>query len=454
MRCSVLLLVLVPFFFASTASATTWHVPGDAPTIQAGIDSATAGDTVLVACGTYFEHGVSMKSGVCVRSVTGEPDCVTVDAEQLDRVFICEGVGDAASIEGITITGGLLPQNDIGGGILCLDSDLAISDCCITQNQAGGGGGVFCGRSSVAITGCVFHENVGDGVGAGGLRLNSCQGTVTDCIFASNWAVDGGGMFIRGHSSPLITHCLFVDNVAQFWGGGIACDQSTPTIRHCTLVDNEASATGGGIWYTYDVTMRIENTIVAFRREGGGIPEFPNTGHPSELSIGCCDVFGNAEGDYTGELDDQTGISGNFSSNPLFCDIAGGDFTIAENSPCLPGNHPYGYDCDLIGAYGQGCGVVSVNDGAMASVKPILHAFPNPFRDSIALSYLVGTHGSVVSVFDISGRPVTSYDVARPAGTITWDGMTLAGHPAAPGTYFVRLRAGGTTETRRIVLIR
>jgi len=451
---SVFLLGLVSFFLAGAASATTWHVPADAPTIQAGIDSASAGDIVLVACGTYYEHGVSMKSGVCLRSETGEPDCVTIDAEQLGRVIICENLTGATSIEGLTITGGLLPPTDIGGGILCLDSELAMTDCLITLNQAGGGGGAFCARSSVTITGCVFSENIGDGVGAGGLRLSTCQGTVSDCVFASNWSIDGGGIYIRAGSTPLITHCLFVDNEAQFWGGAIACDQSAPIIRHCTLVDNEAGHTGGGIWYTYEVTITIENTIVAFSREGGGICEFPNTGHPSEYAISCCDVFGNAEGDYTGDLEKQTGISGNFSLNPLFCDVAGGDFTVGENSPCLPGNHPYGYECDLIGAYGQGCGAVSVSDGAMASVKPILHASPNPFRNSIAMTYLAGTHGSVVSIFDISGRLVTSYDVASPAGTITWDGTTLSGHAAAPGTYFIRLEARGATETRRVILAR
>jgi hypothetical protein len=34
------------------ASATAWNVPFDAPTIEAGLDSASAGDTVLVAAGT------------------------------------------------------------------------------------------------------------------------------------------------------------------------------------------------------------------------------------------------------------------------------------------------------------------------------------------------------------------------------------------------------------------
>ena len=52
--------LILSVLFSSPLFANTWHVPVDAPTIQAGVDAASAGDTVLVACGTYFEHDIVM----------------------------------------------------------------------------------------------------------------------------------------------------------------------------------------------------------------------------------------------------------------------------------------------------------------------------------------------------------------------------------------------------------
>jgi hypothetical protein len=49
------------------AGGQVWHVPGDYPTIQAAVDSANEGDTILVAPGVYSEHVAVSKSGLTLR---------------------------------------------------------------------------------------------------------------------------------------------------------------------------------------------------------------------------------------------------------------------------------------------------------------------------------------------------------------------------------------------------
>ena len=97
------LLLSVALIVPVVTTATTWYVPTDATTIQAGIDSAATGDTVLVACGTYFKFEIIMKSGVCLRGETGDPECVVVDAQGQGSVFECDDADSTTLLEGLTI---------------------------------------------------------------------------------------------------------------------------------------------------------------------------------------------------------------------------------------------------------------------------------------------------------------------------------------------------------------
>ena len=76
---------------AFSAHSITIHVPGDRSTIQAGIDGAVDGDTILVADGTYTGDGNKdidfTGKAIVVISENGTENCV-IDCEDDGRGFI------------------------------------------------------------------------------------------------------------------------------------------------------------------------------------------------------------------------------------------------------------------------------------------------------------------------------------------------------------------------------
>jgi hypothetical protein len=145
--------------------------------------------------------------------------------------------------------------------------------------------------------------------------MYACGGVVSGNTVVGNVAGITGGLALLGGQAPLVERNILAGNLAG-GSGGIGCDGIT----------------------------------------------FP--------AITCNDVWDNVPTNYGG-CPDQTGRDGNFSACPSFCHAETGDLHLCDLSPCLPGKHPEGYDCGLIGAWGEGCscGPTSTESATWGSIK-------------------------------------------------------------------------------------
>lgn len=221
--------------------------PADFHTIQAAIDAAAWGDTVLAAQGTYNENiNVKGKNITLTSTEPNDPDVVAatvIHGDGAASVVTFSGTEESmCKLCGFTIKGGCAIEPAHGGGIQGNGTSARITNCHITENMAyRKGGGLFdCDGS---ITNCrVTHNSLTSLATTEGAGLNSCDGPITNCTIAHN--TSAGGMYGSGVGGALynchgpITNCTITSNLSGGNGGGLYdCDGP---ISNCTIADNKA----------------------------------------------------------------------------------------------------------------------------------------------------------------------------------------------------------------------
>ncbi len=133
-------------------------VPDDYSTIQAAIDAAISGDTIIIDPNTYTGPGNrDLDFGgkaITVRSINPNDPCVVaatiIDcngsaAEPHRGFFFNSGEGSDSILDGLAIINGYgpavsFPENSGGGGIFCYASSPTIRNCVIRDCSTAGGG--------------------------------------------------------------------------------------------------------------------------------------------------------------------------------------------------------------------------------------------------------------------------------------------------------------------------
>ncbi|HUU70222.1 MAG TPA: right-handed parallel beta-helix repeat-containing protein [Planctomycetota bacterium] len=206
------------------------NVPRDYPTIQAGIDAAMTGDTVLVDDGVYTGPGnrdITFRGkSITVRSANGPWKCI-IDCELAGRGFhFRQGERPEAVLEGFAIRNGYVPaswpQLSLGGGIVCEASSPTIRRNIITGNR---GCGIYCrGAASPAIRNNFIIHNVADW---GGCGIYCEAGSAAEIVNNTIVGNPGGGIRAWG-SSATVVNCIL-------WNNGEECGGGVPTF--CCIQD-------------------------------------------------------------------------------------------------------------------------------------------------------------------------------------------------------------------------
>ena len=435
------LYLLPALLFVAPADATTRLVPSQFPTIQAGIDASTVGDTVLVAPGTFTGTGnrdILFRGIDIVLISEAGPEATIIDAQagpfpnNPHFVFrVLSGVTAAARIDGFTITGGqLYGAVPMGAGVTCFNAAPTIANCIIRNNWSGDAE-----PSEPSKQG----ERLGCGLG-GGLYIESTVSpmTVLDCVIEENGANCGGGAVFVRQASVVFDRCALVrnrDDAVRMMG------PSNTDFVNCTIANNLA---GLSIFTNSSVTM---TRSVLWGNCGTAVV---TTGSSLEVS---CSVVDSASISGAGAVF----VGPNVFTDPRFCDTNAcpswpigdpGDYRVEPSSPCLPQNNPCGV---LIGALGS-CDATSVPSSPTLPDDAIW-ASPNPFSTSTALSLTTPSHDATLAVFDIAGRQVRRLRLSGSASPVTWDGTDENGGRVAPGTYLLRVD-GRRSTAGRVTIVR
>ena len=383
--------VYQPTVFYVAVSNLTPVAPYDswakaATNIQNAIDVANSGNVILVSNGVYKSGSRISSDGGTNRVAVAEP--VTVQSVNGSSVTLIDGgsalrcvyLTNGAVLNGFTLTNGSAVN---GGGVFCVSTNALVLNCLLVKNTAKYGMGAYsgvlsncilidsdlylgysfsAGADSSVLNNCTIATNAGVGVinctlnncvissnsvcGAISSTLNNClvswnsnggaqNSTLNDCTIISNTIASGISQCIAtdckiignfagsdeingaGATGSTLTNCLLFGNYSGSTGGGAGAS----TLVNCTIVSNTALG-GDGV-----CGCRLQNCIVYYNTN-----YYNSSGNYISLvsANNCC----------TTPLPSLGG--GNITNAPLFVNLAGGDFHLQSNSPCInSGNNAY-----------------------------------------------------------------------------------------------------------------
>jgi parallel beta-helix repeat protein len=354
-------------------------------TIQAGINAANNGDTVLVAPGTYYEN-IDFKGKAITVTSSGGVASTIIDGGAIvgsATVIFQSGESRSSVLSGFTIqNGGHAPLGDgptggvyiygsaaptianniitangcygivVGGGALIENNEVSGSIAGSEIGCSDAGDGIMVGANGASIIGNTIENNLsGTGIDGSGVNL-LIQGN----IIRNNTGGAGGGINIGNTNNiSILQNLIYGNSVSTILGasgsaGGISIlvpytsvGPFTGVIAGNTITGNSAAYTGSSIATQVEISGNVSQFLVVNNIIVGSSTTNPAMScdsswvylAPTPLVFDHNDIYNPNGPSYGGAYPDQTGSYGNISVDPLFVNAAANDYQLNAGSPAI-----------------------------------------------------------------------------------------------------------------------
>lgn len=283
-----------------TYAATIDGKEGTYETLQAAIDAAENGETVVLAKDVTENININKSITLDLKGKTltgfGDDSVVTITGAETNVT-----ITSSAEEKG-KITGGNNLSN--GGGFSIQDATVNLHNLSITENKAigiggagsecTGGGGIYAKDANLTLDNVHVYENTADleeHEAADGGGILSLGGTLTiknNSVIENNTAIDDGGGICASNTLVNIEASVIQDNHSLYGGGLYVTGKNSCTITQNTRIQNNRAEymtpkqketefmvpIGGGIYCGDGLDLTIQNSTVALNiggEQGGGI---------------------------------------------------------------------------------------------------------------------------------------------------------------------------------------
>jgi hypothetical protein len=158
-------------------------------------------------------------------------DRLIISANGNSSVFVNDG---NASIEGLTIAGGVAPYG--GGGIDNEDGKISVDACSVIGNSAEVGGGIY-SRGENALLQVADSTISGNTSSDGGGIYSYGKMTITNSTISGNSAVTGAALYEYSYSAT-VTDCTIGNNIAN--NAGAIDNVSGQVTLDGTIIENDS----------------------------------------------------------------------------------------------------------------------------------------------------------------------------------------------------------------------